>query len=122
MPPDASELDVSIGTPPARADAASNAQAGAADEDMAEDSLQGTELLSMMNEIGEEELELETELELEAQQLQQQQPPPPPQPPQQQHKGKAGKNGKSQAARKAKKKKEMKTNAARKNQGDKGGV
>ena len=70
MPPDASELDVSIGTPPARAGAASNAQVGAADEDMAEDSLHGTELLSMMNEIGEEELELETELELKVQQLQ----------------------------------------------------
>ena len=54
MPPDASELDVSIGTPPARDGAASTAQVGAADEDMAEDSLQGTDLLSMMNEIGEE--------------------------------------------------------------------
>jgi hypothetical protein len=65
LPPDASELDVSVGTPPARDDDASNAQVGAADEGMAEDSLQGTDLLSMMEEAGEEELELETELEEE---------------------------------------------------------
>jgi hypothetical protein len=82
LPPDAPELDASIDTPPARDDAASTAQVGAADEGMAEDSLQGTDLLSMMGEAGEEELELETELELEAQQLQQS---PPMQPQQQQH-------------------------------------
>ena len=84
LPPDASELGDSVGTTPARDDAARTAQVGAADEGVAEDSLQGTELLSMMNEIGEEELELETELELEAQQRQQPQSPPSQQPPSQQ--------------------------------------
>ena len=58
LPPDASELDVSVGTTPARDDAARTAQVGAADEGMAEDSLQGTELLSMMEEAGEENEEL----------------------------------------------------------------
>jgi hypothetical protein len=58
MPPDASELDASIDTPPARDDAASLALAGAADVDEAVDALQGTDLLSMMEEAGEEEEEL----------------------------------------------------------------
>jgi hypothetical protein len=106
LPPDASELDVSIGTPPARDDNAKTAQAGAADEGMVEDSLQGTDLLSMMEEAGEEELELETELELEAQQSQQSPPPPsqPQQPPsqqqpqQQQTKNKGMKKKKHQSA------------------------
>jgi hypothetical protein len=96
LPPDASELDVSIGTPPARDVDAKTAQAGAADEGMAEDSLQGTDLLSMMEEAGEEELELETELELEAQQLQQ--------PPQQQQTTK-------QRKRKKKSKRTLRENA-----------
>jgi len=54
LPPDASELNVSSGTPPARDGAASTAQVGAADMDETGDSPQGTELLSTMNEIGEE--------------------------------------------------------------------
>jgi hypothetical protein len=58
LPPDASELDVSIGTPPARDDAASHAQVDAADVDEAVDSLQETDLMSMMEEAGEEDEEL----------------------------------------------------------------
>ena len=99
MPTGAPELGDDAGMALARGGTASTAQAGAADEDMAEDSLQGTELLSMMNEIGEEELELETELELKVQQLQQQQPPPPPQPPQQQQKKKGKNKGKRHGRR-----------------------
>jgi hypothetical protein len=92
LPPDVSELDVSITTPPARDDTASTVQVDAIDEGKAGDSLQGTDLLSMMEEAGEEELELETELELEAQQ-------------QQQGKKKKKRGGKSGAARKAQAKK-----------------
>ena len=97
LPPDASELDDSVDTTPARDDGSSNARADAADVSMADDSLLGTDLLSMMEEVGEEELELETELELEAQQLQQ--PQPPPQPPQQQQAAE-GKKKKKRAKRK----------------------
>jgi hypothetical protein len=92
MPPDTSELDDSIGTPPARDGAAGTVQVDAIDEGETGDSLQGTDLLSMMEEAGEEELELETELELEAQQ-------------QQQGKKKKKRGGKSGAARKAQAKK-----------------
>ena len=51
-------MDVSVGTPTARDDATSNAQVGAADEDEAGDPFQGTDLLSMMEEAGEENEEL----------------------------------------------------------------
>ena len=58
MPPDTSELDDSVDTTPARDDAARTAQVGAADEDEAVDSLQGTDLISMMEEAGAEDEEL----------------------------------------------------------------